>query len=42
MGMDIELVGLGTLVVVGRDLVTYLVFWADFIVVGLVEEKLGI
>lgn len=43
--MDIELVGLMTLVVVGRDLVVFtmnLVMWADFIVVGLVEEKLGI
>lgn len=43
--MDIELVGLMTLVVVGRDLVVFttdLVMWEDFIVVGLVEEKLGI
>lgn len=43
--MDIELVGLMTLVVVGRALVVFttdLVIWADFIVVGLVEEKLGI
>ena len=43
--MDIELVGLLTLVVVGRDLVVFttdLVIWAGFIVVGPVEEKLGI
>lgn len=43
--MDIELVGLLTLVVVGRDSVVFttdLVIWAGFIVVGPVEEKLGI